>query len=283
MKPCALTLLPIVCLALSSPADAKPVRKAPPSTAARAVQSANAAAVQNPLPGGFLNAVQIYTWTDGAVFRLFTAPDKVSDIVLQPGEDLIAVSAGDTARWVIGDTVSGAGDGRQVHILVKPATSGLKTNLIVTTNRRTYHIQLESTLATAMAAIAWRYPQAELLSRKAEAPAPVPVPAPAPVSAGLPLERLSFSYTIRGDQTPWRPLRVFDDRQKTYIEFPEALAQTDAPPLFRVGEGGKSELLNYRVQGRYYVVDSLFQAAELRLGTKKQAVVRILRTGGRHD
>lgn len=279
-------LLPIACFATVGTADAKPVRKAPVSPVARTVQAANAAAIQNPQAGSYLNAVQVYTWTDGAVFRLFTAPDKVSDIVLQPGEDLIAVSAGDTARWVIGDTVSGEGDSRQVHILVKPYTAGLKTNLIVTTNRRTYHLQLESTATTAMAAISWRYPQDQLLSRKVEAsPAPMVVATPpAPVAVGLDVEKLRFDYAIMGASPAWRPLRAFDDGRKVFIEFPADLAQTEAPPLFGVGTNGASELLNYRVIGRFYVVDTLFDAAELRLGGKRQTVVRIVRTqGGGHD
>ena len=283
MKFPMLWCLSTACLAMASAGtvEAKLARKS--SSVARAVQAANAAAIQEPRAGSFLNAVQVYTWTDGAVFRLFAAPDKVSDIVLQAGEELIAVSAGDTARWVIGDTVSGSGDGKQVHILVKPYTAGLKTNLIVTTNRRTYHLQLESTAATAMAAISWRYPQDQVLTRKAETPPEAASPMPSTV--GLSPEVLSFGYTIRGDRPPWRPLRAFDDGHKVFIEFPRHLPQTEAPPLFLVGKGGKADLLNYRVQGRFYVVDTLVHEAELRLGAKRPSVVRITRQdeARRHD
>lgn len=280
MKPYLSYLLAAACLSVSV-ADARPARKASLSPAARAIQTANAAAVHEPQPGSFQNAVQVYTWSDGAVFRLFTAPDKVSDIVLQSGEELIAVSAGDTARWVIGDTTSGSGETKQVHILVKPYTAGLRTNLIITTNRRTYHLQLESTQTTAMAAIAWRYPHDEVVTRKVcEALTPtVPAPMPMPLTAGLPLDSLRFGYTVSGDRPAWRPLRAFDDGQKVYIEFPQSLAQTEAPPLFLIGADGTAELLNYRVQGRFYIVDALFQAAELRLGAKRQVSVRITRTG----
>ena len=48
-------------------------------------------------------------------------------------------------RWVVGDTTSGAGDAKQVHVVVKPFAPGLKTNLVITTDRRTYHLALEST------------------------------------------------------------------------------------------------------------------------------------------
>jgi type IV secretory pathway VirB9-like protein len=48
-----------------------------------------------------------------------------------------------------------------------------------------------------------------------------------------------------------------------------------APPLFIIGPTGEAELVNYRVRGRFYVVDRIFDAAELRLGTRKQQIVRI--------
>ena len=118
----------------------------------------------------------------------------------------------------------------------------------------------------------WTYPQDELLAlrRKEEAER-----AATPVAAGLSVEALHFNYTISGDKPAWRPVRAFDDGQKTYVEFPASLASSEAPPLLLVGSDGKAELVNYRLSGRFYVVDRLFDAAELRLGLKKQQVVRI--------
>jgi hypothetical protein len=87
-----------------------------------------------------------------------------------------------------------------------------------------------------------------------------------------------FDYLIKGDNPDWRPTRVFDDGRKVFIQFPKALAVSEAPPLFLTDESGKQgQLVNYRVNGDYYVVDRLFAAAELRLGEKKQVVVRIER------
>src|SRR3546814_2908336 len=82
-------------------------------------------------------------------------------------------------------------------------------------------------------------------------------------------------YAISGDRPAWRPVRAFDDGAKTYVEFPPSLGTGEAPPLFVVGTDGKAELVNYRLRGRFYVVDRIFDAAELRLGLKKQQVVRI--------
>jgi len=88
---------------------------------------------------------------------------------------------------------------------------------------------------------------------------------------------LHFDYQISGDRPAWRPLRAFDDGRQTYVEFPASLAVGEAPPLFLVDRRGEAQLVNYRVQGRFYVVDRIFDTAELRLGLRHQDVVRITR------
>lgn len=236
------------------------------------VQAANRDAVREPLAGDFLGAVQVYPWSEGALYRLYAAPGEVSDIALQPGEALVSVAAGDTVRWIIGDTASGTGTARRTHILVKPSAAGLTTNLVIATDRRIYHILAQSNVRTAMTGIAWAYPDDALLALRG-----APLPQSESVAADLTLEQLNFDYRIEGDNPAWRPIRAFDDGRQVFIQFPPALAQGEAPPLFVTGEKGRAELVNYRVRGLYYVVDRLFAAAELRMGEKDQQVVRILR------
>jgi type IV secretion system protein VirB9 len=213
-----------------------------------------------------------------ALYRLYTAPERISDIALQPGETLVSVAAGDTVRWVIGDTTSGTGTDRRVHVLVKPFAPGLTTNMVITTDRRAYHLTLVSTDATAMAALSWTYPADQILAlrrRNADAEAA------RPIAGGVNLDTMRFRYAISGDDPPWRPVRAFDDGRKVYIAFPRRIDQGEAPPLFIIGPDGGSQLVNYRMRGNYYIVDRLFAAAELRLGGHDQQVVRITRTDGR--
>ena len=252
--------------------EAKAVALAKPPKAQ--VEAANKAATRQPTNYGYINAIQVYPFTEGALYQLYAAPEHVTDIALQVGEKLTSVSAGDTVRWVIGDTQSGTGDTQQAHILVKPFAADLKTNLVITTDRHTYHLQLESTAKTFMAALSWTYPQDQLVvlhKQNAEAEAVQPV------ATGLALENLRFRYDISGDPIAWKPVRAFDDTHKVYIEFPQRIDQGEAPPLFIVGTDGNSELVNYRKRDNYYIVDRLFDAAELRTGTDPQHVVRINR------
>jgi P-type conjugative transfer protein TrbG len=240
------------------------------------VAAANRAATLEPQAQGFVNAVQVFPFSEGTIYQVYTAPGAVTDIALQAGENLVAVAAGDTVRWVIGDTTSGIGAEKRTHILVKPFASGLATNLVVTTERRSYHLQLTATSRTAMAALSWTYPADQLIALRRAADQAA---AAAPISEGLAVDSLHFNYAISGDAPAWRPLRAFDDGQQTFVEFPASIAVGDAPPLFVVGPTGEAELVNYRVRGRFYVVDRIFDVAELRLGTKKQQVVRIARVG----
>jgi type IV secretion system protein VirB9 len=247
------------------------------------VSAANSAARMEPVRDGFINAVQLYPFSAGALYQVYTSPGHVTDIALQEGERLVGtgpVAAGDTARWIIGDTVSGSGAAERVHILVKPTRTDLRTNLVINTDRRTYLLELRATPRTWMASVSWNYPQDQLLALQRAASASA---AAEPIASGLSLDQLQFRYRIEGDRTPWRPVRAFDDGRQVYIEFPAGIAQGEMPPLFVLGSDGRSaELVNYRVRGRHIIVDRLFGAAELRLGAdRRQQRVRIKRTDGR--
>ena len=265
-------------IALPLPGQLKPVEpaagKKSPKTPTAAIKEGRAGAVVEPSSDGFVNAVQIYPYTEGALYRLYASPGQVTDVALQPGESLVSVSAGDTVRWVVGDTASGSGSAARAHILVKPVAAGLRTNLMIATDRRTYHLELESTASTYMAALSWRYPQDELAglaARNTIAAAEDAVTA----GRGVSLETLNFDYRLTGDTPAWKPVRVFDDGRQVFIQMPASISASEMPPLFVLSSAGEAELVNYRVRGSYYIVDRLFGAAELRHGTKPQTVVRI--------
>ena len=187
-----------------------------------------------------------------------------------------------TQRWgndITGgtDTASGSGSDLRVNVLVKPTRVGLKTNLVITTNRRTYLLELSSTPQAWMASVSWDYPKDRMLALQKQARE---AQAGAPVETGMALEQIRFRYAVSGDSPPWKPLRAFDDGEKVYIQFPGGIAQGELPPLFVIGPQGDGQLVNYRFRAPYYVVDRLFGAAELRLGGDKAQVVRIERTDG---
>lgn len=240
------------------------------------VDDANAKAMKEPVKAGYVNAIQVYPYSTGALYRLYAAVNQVSDVALQPGEKLVSVSTGDTVRWIVGDTTSGEGSLAQVHILVKPIAADLATNMVVTTERRTYHLELQSTETTYMSSLSWTYPADDLIAIKKKNEGLVGSDAIA-VEGAETFDNLNFRYRIEG-KAEFAPARVFDDGSKVYIQFPSSLPQGEAPPLFVQGSGGKPALVNYRVKGNTYIVDRLFAVAELRLGAKPQSIIRIIRT-----
>lgn len=245
------------------------------------VDQANGAARVQPTRAGYLNAIQVYPFSDGALYQVYAAPGEITDIALEPGEQLTGsgpVAAGDTVRWIIGDTESGVGPAKRVHILVKPTRADLVTNLIINTDRRTYHLELHSDDKTYMASVSWAYAQDQLIALRQQNAA---AEATTPVATGVDLNALNFRYRIEGDNPPWRPLRAFDDGRQVFIEFPTGISQGELPPLWVIGAEGDGQLVNYRVRGNHMIVDRLFAAAELKLGGKHQEVVRIVRTDGR--
>lgn len=266
----------------------RPLHVPPPWTAARGgkkdavegkeptarIESANDAARVEPRKAGYFNAVQVFPYSPGALYQVYAAPGQISDIALEPGEQLVGsgpVAAGDTVRWVVGDTESGNGDERRVHIMVKPTRPSIETNLVVNTDRRTYLIELRSREKPYMPSVAWFYPEDRGSGTRSLPPTPA-----------IPDQRQRrYRYAIEGDSPPWRPVSAYDDGRKVYIEFSPGITQGELPPLFVLGADGKPEIVNYRAYQNILIVDRLFAAAELRLGGEHQQKVRIVRTDGR--
>jgi type IV secretion system protein VirB9 len=248
-------------------------------TGPEAIKAANNKARMTSTAEGFVEAMQYYDYMGGTLYEVVTAPGHITSIVLRPGERLIDMAAGDTVRWVIGQTTTGRGALAQTLVLIKPIRPKLTTNLMIATDERVYMIELESVKGDVYnAAIAWNYAedQAAALQRSRQLAASVQPAAgadAATVNTGYAVE------TLEGDKPDWLPTRVYDDGRKTYIEFPENLGVMEAPPLFVLNESGDAQVVNYRVRDNVYIVDRLVRIAELRLGEGDQTIVRITRAG----
>lgn len=265
-----------------------PATPGAPSTAPSATQPSasrpgrdeKASPTTRPAPDGFLNAVERYDFAAGVVYPAVTSPGFVTTIALRPGEQLVTASAGDTTRWALEPVETGAGATKQTLVLLKPRKPLLRTNLVITTDQRVYQLDLASVESGAYhTMIAWDYPFGDVVAIRNQVSG-ADAKRQVTVGRGLDLGRLNFNYLIlkqKGPTPRWTPLRAFDDGAKTYIQFPPAAGVTEAPPLFVLGRHGDAQLVNYRVKGTYYVVDRLFDRAELRVGEKPQTIVRIVR------
>ena len=83
---------------------------------------------------------------------------ELTDLAFEKGESILSVQLGDSVRWNIESAISGSANDSVEHLIVKPLEAGLKTSMLITTDRRTYHIRLKSTEADFMPAVVFSYP-----------------------------------------------------------------------------------------------------------------------------
>lgn len=197
------------------------------------------------------------------------APLRVCDVELEAGETVNNADVGDAVRWSLKPSISGAGADRTVHVIIKPKDYDLDTNAIIATDRRTYYLRLVSPregINAYTTRVAFYYPENE---RKAwEAQRAAMVKEEKTVVSDLPpltADKLNFGYALDG-KDHFKPVRVFDDGAKVYIQMPMEFQHREAPALVLVGKDGKEQLVNYRLKNDYYIVDKLFSKAALILG-----------------
>lgn len=214
--------------------------------------------------------------------QILCAVLQVCDVALQPGEQVNNLNVGDP-RFLVEPAITGMGSAQRLHLLIKALDVGLDTSLVVTTDRRTYHLRLRSSRNEFMPYVSFIYPEEaqakwdairvrETIDRRNNT---IPL-------TGEYLGNLNFNYCITGT-TRWKPTRVFNDGVKTIIEMPKAMQQTQAPTLLVLRHAGlfkKAEtvMVNYRVQNNRYIVDTVFDKAILIVGVgRNQDKVTIVR------
>lgn len=260
----------------------------------KVIDQANAAARSNPVEEGYFNALQVYDYSPGLLYQVYTAQGRITAIEFDAGESVRSVALGDTVRWIIGQTESGGGSSAKQLVLIKPVRSGLTTNAVITTSRRTYQLELHSYRDSYMASVSWSYPAADIqhFHSMGEMDADVEdVASPASTddeaTLGLDLTAVNFDYGFRVQDpknTPaWMPVRVFDDGRKTFIQFSGAVRERELPAFFILSRTGRPVVANFRVRGDYMIVDQVFDLAMLRMAEAEvgEESVGIERLGGR--
>lgn len=196
-----------------------------------------------------------------------TIPLQETVVSLESGEKFETISTGDPSRWSYSVALSGEGSRLQQNILIKPSAPGISTNMVITTNKRIYNLRLVSGAnpdSGSMRSVRFWYPK-EIQSETSMSNNPNQR------GVNVSLNQLNFNYRLKnvtGFSLPrWAPTRIFDDGYHTYIQFPTTITSTDMPVLFVMREDKTNELVNYRYQAPYFIVDKLFKQAALVLGT----------------
>lgn len=230
---------------------------------------------------------------------------RVCDIELEPGEVVReAPLSGGAEEWSIHPMRSGS-PVETTHIVVKPLRSGVVTNLIVPTDRRTYHIELRATRKEHdpyMPRVAFVYPSEQrakwqeylkvsksrpALAAASASPLAPTAMRPSPVvedNTRVDVSKMHTAYEVikRGRwlvrrRIEWAPVRVWDNGTKTIIEMPPEAARRELPILLVCDDrdedcngDGDGRIVNFRVKDTRFIVDRIFRAAVLVKGVGGQ-------------
>jgi P-type conjugative transfer protein TrbG len=202
------------------------------------------------------------------------APLHVCEVSLQPGETIQSLEVGDTTRWSV-KLARVTSEGQETtHLVVKPSETGIVSNLVAITDKRSYSIQLVSRKDRAwMPKIAFTYPDDQQANWKAyfaenETRQNTVQVASNTASSALPAQPLNFQYKIHG-KAAWKPVRVYSDASKTYIQLPATAQNDEIPVLLDLGRGDTKQLVNYRLDGNTFIVDKVLKRAALVSGIGK--------------
>jgi len=204
---------------------------------------------------------------------ILASPMQVCDVELQPGEKVNEVIVGDSARWMV--ETGTAGD--TTHLFVKPVDAGLETTAVVTTDRRVYHLRLVSQRTGHTPYVGFVYADAmkvRLADQRAAREEEKRRNTAVIDGKSIDISSLNFNFQVKG-KASWKPERVFDDGQKTYIHLPKKSTEM---PILLARKAGENVMVNYRVDGKKFVVDGIFDEISLLLGVgSRREEVRIIR------
>lgn len=211
--------------------------------------------------------------------KLTCSPLRACDVEMEPGEKVKKVILADGVNWTW-DAAESIERGKTIqHVVFQPKDRELESNVIITTDQRTYHIKLYSPKVEGayINRAGFYYPSqlvsswAEKMGFEADAKAKEEVSNVLPVAVSP--QKLAFDYRVDGDAN-FKPVRVFNDSERVYMEMPESLRNGENPVLLLKDEKDKEMVVNYRREVDrttgtiHYVVDKLFSKAELRRGTE---------------
>ena len=275
-----------------------PAHGAPAESHAARTRAAAAAWDRRTAPVTLGEAGRVVTVFGAAIPVAHCSPLTVCYVELEPGEVLTDTpSWGDTARWQVVAKVQGR-DPETVVLEVKPAADAVETNLVIPTDRRLYTITLVNDPAVHTPILAFRWPDSEARAiaegiarrraeetaaaeaRAAEASVRAGTAAAELARSGVPTEAgpraaelLDFRFRVDGD-APFRPVRVFADGARTYIDLHPRYR--GPLPVIVAGKAEGNAALNTRVSagGGRIIADRVIADVWLRSGKRRVRIRR---------
>ena len=208
----------------------------------------------------YSESIAEYDWLEGRIYEIITSPSGITDFRLKPGETIAGSPiTNDNVNWQfsVGTSVE---NGESVqHLFIRPLKVGLDTSMIILTNQRTYYFRLASFEESYMTALRFRYPvETESGFFNEEDFEAFVSGATASSDYSFDISKADYNYVIRAKGKPsWEPVTVFSDQVKTYIQMPVRIRTSDELPSVYVQRDGEERLVNYRIFGNLYQIDTV--------------------------
>lgn len=232
--------------------------------------SAKEPVIQTGLKQAKENIKTTFVYNENDMYRIYARAGFITTIYLNSDEKVIYLAGGDTARWVIDVGTTGSNKGQQQIVAIKPFFPGIKTNLVVNTDKRSYNFFLHSANNWYNPAITFVYPQDEKLAK-------LQIQEMEDNSTPVNIENLCYDYTWKKTRDKWCPEQVFDDGKQTFILMPKSIDSNSLPVLLIKDEQtGKGAIVRHRYNPNthFFIVDRLFEQGILQYGKKKIEIKR---------
>lgn len=206
-----------------------------------------------------------FVYNEKDMYRIYCREGFLTTIYFNPDEEITFMAGGDTERWTVEEGITGSKDGSRTIVTLKPFMTGIKTNLIINTNKRTYNFFLHAANDWYNPMVSFKYPQDIMiknLKRKQQDAQLTPVN----------LENLNYDYTWKKTKDPWNPIQVFDDGKQTFVVLNKKSSSYPIPVLFIKDEQtGKEAMVRegYNPETNIYTIDRLVSQIVLQYGKKK--------------
>ena len=233
-------------------------------------------ALVNPAPAAYVNDTQdavnaqgnstmTFAYSPTQLYKIYCRRGYLTDLEFRKGETIQFVGGGDTAGWAVSSaTVDGV-----PHLYIKPVVEVSTTNLIVTTDKRSYQLIIHSA-DWYNPMVTWTYAAEDRQNmlrtqQKEEALRTTSVN----VSS---VENLDFSYKVKGKNAEYRPEMVFSDGMHVYLKF-KKIPQRQVPIFIQEKGNRMMTLVNYQQKDDYYIIDAPFDKAQLQVSEHENITI----------
>jgi type IV secretory pathway VirB9-like protein len=266
--PPALMPMEVADLAYVTPQDIAP--PVSPKAARAAIAQATARHTVRPSRRDFHGVEVRYPYVPGKLWAIEVTPHEpvhLSFDLIDGWLEWSGLDVGESGWWEVKTQKTGAPPQEHGHLLVSAKAPGKSGKMTVLTGRGAYYLSFHSLEDGGMTAVSWKHP----------APPPVTT-----ASHGHGIFYTGYQRSSLGHAPPWAPLSIWDsgpEDGRTFLLFPKMRESVESPLLYVLARDGAPHLVNYRVKGQWYIVDQLFEKAELRVGQGEHAEVVLIERG----